>query len=126
MHINLDEISTGNFLQESGTFEFKIIDVELKKKDDGTEQHIFTFEESEGRGTIRYFCPMTEKALFKWKNLLLALGHPAKGTVDATAVSKGCVGRTLRAEVGYTQRLNPATGIKEPSQYVDVLKVFPA
>lgn len=121
--INLDEISTGGYINEEGVYTLTVKSFEKQTTTNkGTEVHKFVCESEDGeRITVNLY--VTEKSMWKYKLFLKALGHPGEGTIDLDTIGNACIGKrfigTVKKEA---PRLNIVTGEMEEGKYFEVVK----
>lgn len=131
---NLDDIKEQSYIDEEGRYTLKIVDV-AKDQDgcitqvtqSGTEFHKYVCETKEG-SRINLSLYMSEKAMWRYKNFLVALGVDVKNMVfDSEKFDP----RTLKdkkfeADVVRCQpKLNAETGAYEESKYFEIDKFYP-
>ena len=119
--LNLDEIKTSNYIETEGTYKLKIEKVEFSTTDNGNNCHNFDCVNEDGLhiGVSFYF---TDKALWRYKKFIQALGLAATGTVDEKQLSNSLVGKEF---IGIVRRKKPrqniVTGEYEESKYFEVV-----
>ena len=119
--LSLDEIKTSNYIETEGTYKLKIEKVEFSTTDNGNDCHNFDCVNEDGLhiGVSFYF---TEKALWRYKKFIQALGLAATGTVDEKQLSNSLVGKEF---IGIVRRKKPrqniVTGEYEESKYFEVV-----
>lgn len=122
---NLDAVETkeGNYIDKEGTYTLVVKSLDVTEGDtDKPTKHSFVCESEDGE-TIRLNLYLTEKALWKYKLFLKALGHPAEGIVDLDKVSKGCIGKKFIGVVKRAKpRINIVTNELEESKYFEIVK----
>lgn len=121
---NLDNIQETNFINEEGDHTLKITNFETKQVNEKLV-HSFTCINRD-KQSVKLDLFITEKAMFRYKQLLKALGHDAKGTIDVSEVSPKLVGKyfigTLKRKA---PKYNAATNTEEPSKYFDIVDFKP-
>lgn len=119
--INLDAIKDSEYISEEGKYTLTIKDVEFTTTESGNSCHNFKCENPDGLKIVLSFY-FTEKALWRYKKFLKALGHSATGNVDEEALSKSCIGKTFVGDVKRKKpRMNIVTGAMEESKYFEVV-----
>lgn len=129
---NWDDISETQYIGEEGEYTLKVIDVCKDENGDVTQQTANGSEfhkyvcETKDKERINVTFYLTEKALWKYKNFVKAVGLKTEGNVDLNALPNAVVGRKF---VGLVKRcapkMNVETGVMEESKYFEVTKYFP-
>ena len=119
--INLDEIKDSEYINEEGKYKLTIKEVDFSTTDNGNDCHTFKCENEDGlKISVSFY--FTEKALWRYRKFLEALGHPGKGNIDEQSTSKSAVGKSFLAEVKRKKpRLNIVTNEMEESKYFEVV-----
>lgn len=129
---NWDDIQETEYINEEGKYTLKIVDI--AKDEDGN----ITQETANGKEFHKYICEtkdkerinvtlyLVEKALWKYKSFVKALGLEAKGNVNFDELPKSLVGRKFIGEVKRcAPKMNVETGEMEESKYFEVTKYYP-
>lgn len=120
---NWDEIQESTFIGRTGVYTFKIKDMDEGQSSQGTDYHAYTCETKDGE-TIKVTLYLVDKALWKYKLFVKALGLEAKGNVDFESLPKSLIGRkfvgTITARV--VKVLDAATGDETDKTFYEVSK----
>lgn len=119
--INLDEIKDSEYISEEGKYRLTVKSVEFTTTDNGNDCHNFKCENEDGlKITVSFY--FTEKALWRYKKFLEALGHSGKGSIDEQQTSNNAVGKSFIGDVKRKKpRLNIVTNEMEESKYFEVV-----
>ena len=131
---NLDDVKEQSYIDDEGRYTLTVVDV-AKDADGnitqitstGTEFHKYVCETEDGR-RINNSLYMSEKAMWRYKNYLVALGIDVKGMVldSETFDPRTLIGRKFEADVVRCQpKLNAETGEYEESKYFEISKFYP-
>lgn len=124
--INLDniEVKEGEFktyLKEDGKYKVTVTDFQQGVSENtGTPYIKFEFKTDADEYITASFY-LTEKAYWRFKKFIMALGHPGTGTIDPVSVAKMCVGKSLNIECAHRMTVDPVTGNKEVGKYLEVM-----
>lgn len=131
---NLDDIQEQSYLETEGQHTLKIIKVAEDEDGNttqvtanGNEFHKYVCE-TQNHEKIYVTLYILEKAMWKYKAFLSALGLDTKGLVfdSDTFDPESLVGKFFIGEVKRCpDKLNIETGLKEQSKYFEVVKFYP-
>lgn len=122
---NWDDIVETSYIDEEGRYTLKIVSFDKKTTANGNDCHVFTCQNKEG-AQINVNLYLVDKALWKYKAFVKALGLPTNGNVDLDDLPKTLIGRKFIGEVKrQPDKINVETGLPEPSKYFEVAKFYP-
>lgn len=120
---NWDEVKELQYVQEEGEYTFTIKAYETGESANGNEYHKYTCETADGESLNVSFY-LTDKALWKYKMFVKALGLPTTGLVDFESLPSTLVGKQFVGEVTQrtSTRMNAETGAPEEKTYFEISK----
>lgn len=122
---NWDDVVETSYINEEGRYTLKITKFETKQTANGNECHVYLCENKE-KEQIKVNLYLVDKALWKYKAFVKALGMEAKGQVNFEELPKSLIGRKFIGEVKrQPDTINVETGLSEPSKYFEVAKFYP-
>ena len=75
---------------------------------------------TESNESINVTFYMSEKALWRFKKFIMALGHPGTGTVNPLQIANQCIGRSLKIVCNHPETIDPVTNQKVAGKYLEV------
>ena len=128
MVINLDgieikEFSDKKYLKEDGEYVVTVVGYEKGVTSNGTQYIKFECktDNDEYISTSLY---LTDKALWKFKKFLMALGHPGVGGIDSEEAAKQCLNRKMIVNCSHRETVDPVTNEKIASKYLEVVDFY--
>ena len=124
-NINLDniEVKEGEFkkyLTEDGEYVVSITSVD-QGVSTNTGTPYLKFEcKTENDEYINISLYLTEKAMWRFKKFIMALGHPGTGTVNPLQIANQCIGRSLKIICNHPETIDPVTNQKVAGKYLEV------
>lgn len=123
--INWDDYPETSFITEEGTYTLKVMSHERKNTTNNNEVDVYTCQTQDGE-QIKVSLYLSEKALWKYRTFVKALGLPASGIVNFNELPNTLIGKKFIGEVSkQPDKINPITGVPEPSKYLEVSKFYP-
>lgn len=130
---NLDNVQESSYIDKEGIYTLKIVKVAgdedgctTQTTANGNEFHKYICETRDGE-KISLTLYLVDKAMWKYKAFLTALGIDTKGFVidteefdPETLIGKKFVGEIRRCPA----KINVETGVKEESKYFEIVKFY--
>lgn len=122
--IEVKETSGKTYLKDDGQYEVTVVDY-AKGTADNTGTPYIKFEcKTDKDEYISLSLYLTDKAFWKFKKFLTALGHPGTGNIDVYEAANQCKGRRLVVDCAHRETINPITMQKEVGKYLEVVNFF--
>lgn len=125
MIINLDnievkEFSDKKYLKEDGEYVVTVSGYEKGTTSNGTPYLKFECK-TDNEEYISTSLYLSEKAMWKFKKFLLALGHPGVGGIEVEDAAKQCLNRRFVVVCSHRDTVDPVTNEKTQSKYLEVV-----
>ena len=121
--IELKEFSDKKYLKEDGEYEVTITGYDKGTTSNGTSYLMFECktDNDEYISTSLY---LSDKAMWKFKKFLMALGHPGVGNIEVEEAAKQCLNRRFVVVCSHRDSVDPVTNEKIRSKYLEVVDFF--
>ena len=130
---NLDDVKEQSYINAEGRYTLKIVDVAkdtdgciTQETATGTPFHKYVCEDRDGN-RINNSLYMSEKAMWRYKSFLVAVGVDVKGMVIDTETfdPRTLIGKKFEADVVRCQPKLNEKGEYEESKYFEIDKFYP-
>lgn len=122
--INWDSVEekSSNYINEAGNYTLKLMSCEVGETANNNPKHTYLCKTQDGK-EIKATFVITEKALFRYKMFVKALGLSTSGSIDIEALPKLVIGKKFDA---FIDRQKPSidlvTGQEVESKYFEIKK----
>lgn len=123
--INWDDVSETEYINEEGKYTLKVVSFEEKELQSGKVCHVYTCENKE-KQKINVNLYLVEKAMFRYKQFVKALGLDAKGSVNLDTLPNTLIGRKFIGDIKkQPDRVDAVSGEIVPGKYMEVRNFLP-
>lgn len=123
MVIDFDKVELNNkkYLKDDGEYIVTINSYE-KGVSSNTATPYLKFEcKTDSDEFISLSLYLTDKAFWRFKKFVMALGHPGTGNVDPYEIATQCVGKKLKISCAHKETVDPITNEKKVGEYLEVI-----
>lgn len=123
---NWDDVVETSYVTEEGRYTFKVMDYEANTSANGNEYDSYVCQTKDGE-QLKVSLYRTDKAMWKYKAFVKALGVPTTGGINWDTLPKSLIGKKFIGEVTKrpVEKINPETGEQIIKEYCEISKFYP-